>query len=68
MTITLNLPTNLTAQQWSEVDQVFRSMDGWIGYCEADQTPQWFGDESAQRFVWASVELSVTPRERGNES
>jgi hypothetical protein len=58
MTITLSLPSDLSPEQWSAVDEVFRSMDGWIGYRDTDNTPQWYGADSASRFVWASVEPS----------
>ena len=58
MTITLSLPYCLSYEQWTAVDGVFRGMDGWIGDKESDNTPQWFGNESSERFVWASVEPS----------
>jgi hypothetical protein len=56
--ITLSLPYDLTAEQWKIVDEVFRSMDGWIGYNEADNTPQWYGPDPSPRYVWASIEPS----------
>jgi hypothetical protein len=56
MTITLSLPYDLTSEQWAVVDEVFRSMDGWLGYTDGDNTPQWYGSESSDRYVWASVE------------
>jgi hypothetical protein len=56
---TLNLPYDLTTEQWAIVDEVFRSMDGWIGYNhQADNTPQWYGSDPGPRYVWASVEPS----------
>jgi len=58
MTITLTLPYDLTREQWAVVDGVFQSMDGWLGYDQTANTPQWYGNESAERFVWASVEPS----------
>ena len=58
MTITLNLPYDLSRQQWAAVDSVFEGMDGWLGYDQRDNTPQWYGDEPATQFVWASVEPS----------
>jgi hypothetical protein len=58
MTITLSLPYDLSREQWAAVGSVFQSMDGWLGYKQPDNTPQWYGDESAERFVWASVEPS----------
>lgn len=58
MTITLSLPYDLTDEQCAAVDEVYRSMDGWIGYASADGLPQWYGSESEERFVTASVEPS----------
>jgi hypothetical protein len=58
MTITLSMPYDLSASQWAAVDEVFRGMDGWLGYSPADNTPQWYGRESDERWVWASVEPS----------
>ena len=56
--ITLNLPYDLNEQQWAAVNQVFESMDGWIGAADNDNTPQWYGTTEAQKYVWASVEPS----------
>ncbi len=58
LTVTLSLPYDLTAEQWAEVDKVFRSLDGWLGYSQPDNTPQWYGNKSSERFVWASLEPS----------
>ncbi len=58
MPITLYLPYDLTKEQWSTVNDVFQSMDGWVGYDEADNTAQWYGKNSSERYVWASVEPS----------
>jgi hypothetical protein len=58
MNITLSLPYDLSENQWKTVDEVFRSMDGWLGYKADDNTPQWYGTNSNTRFVWASVEAS----------
>jgi hypothetical protein len=57
-TITLSLPYDLNELQWAAVDEVYRNMDGWIGYDSVDNTPRWFGSESDARFVSASVEPS----------
>ena len=56
VTITLLLPYDLSLDQWASMDRVFRSTDGWLGYRPEDNTPQWYGNKSAERFVWASVE------------
>lgn len=57
VTITLSLPYDLPPQQWAEVDRVFKSLHGWIGY-SSDQIPQWFGDQKAKQFIWGSIEPS----------
>lgn len=56
MSITLSLPYALTSEQWSNVDTVFKSMDGWIGTNPQDNTPQWYGTHTEERYVWASIE------------
>src|SRR5687768_6377952 len=58
MEITLNLPYDLKPEQWLAVDTVFQGMDGWIGANESDNTPQWYGREGQERYIWASVEPS----------
>lgn len=58
MTITLSLPYDLTEKQWKIVDEVFRSLDGWLGCKLDDNTPQWYGTVSSKQYVWASVEPS----------
>jgi hypothetical protein len=58
MTITLSLPYDLSPSQWAAAVDVFRGMDGWLGFNPADNTPQWYGRESDERYVWASVEPS----------
>ena len=57
-TITLNLPHDLTPEQWSSVEAVFKNMDGWIGYSDGDNTPEWFGTDTSPQYVWASFEPS----------
>jgi hypothetical protein len=52
--ITLSLPYNLTDQQWKIVDEVYRSMDGWVGSGDA----QWYGSEGDPRYIWVSSEPS----------
>ncbi len=58
MTITLTLPYDLSREQWATVDRVFKSMEGWRGTDPHDNTPRWYGDESADQFIWASIEPS----------
>lgn len=56
--ITLSLPYDLNEQQWSLVNQIFEGMDGWIGFSKTDNTPQWYGDQNSEKYIWASVEPS----------
>ena len=58
MDITLSLPYDLTTEQWKIVDEVYRSMDGWIGY-DTDNIPQWYGPDQSPRYICASVEPSA---------
>ena len=57
MTITLSLPYDLSPNQWEIVLAVFRSMDGWIDD-DATDIPRWYGRETDDRFISASVEPS----------
>jgi hypothetical protein len=57
-TITLSLPYDLTDDQWDVVAEVYRSMDGWIEPSEGDYSPQWYGPEESERWIWASIEPS----------
>lgn len=56
-TITLNLPYNLSDEDWQTVQKVYENIDGWKGYI-IDGCPTWFGSENDERYVWASVEPS----------
>jgi hypothetical protein len=56
--ITLALPYDLTEEQWAVVDDVFKSLDGWIGYSEEDRVPQWYGVAPTAPNIWASSEPS----------
>lgn len=56
--ITLNLPADMSEEHWAAVNVVFEEMDGWIGPSERDNTPQWYGTPSSERYVWASLEPS----------
>ena len=60
MEITLSLPYDLASEQWKIVDEVYRSLDGWIGYSEVDKIPQWYGPDPSPRYIWASVEPSAS--------
>lgn len=54
-TITLNVPINLSSEEWAKVATVYRQLDGWVVESE---WPRWYGDESADRFIWVSAEPS----------
>ena len=58
MSMTLNLPYDLSEAQWKLVDEVYQSMDGWLGYSAPDNIPCWYGTESDRQYIWASVEPS----------
>ena len=58
MSITLPLPYDLTDERWTIVNEVFESMDGWLGVNERDNTPQWYGKDGDETYIWASVEPS----------
>lgn len=53
--ITLNLPYDLTEEEWAKVAVVYRAMGDWI---DGQEAPCWFGPLDASRFVAASVEPS----------
>jgi hypothetical protein len=56
--ITLNLPINLTDQQWAKVGEVYASLDGWRGTHPVSGSPHWYGFESDAQFIGASAEPS----------
>ena len=53
--ITLNLPYDLSEQEWEKVSAVYKSMGGWL-----DNTEQayWYGTEEDNEYIYASVEPS----------
>lgn len=53
--ITLNIPYDLTEQEWSKVMTVYKSMDGWL---DDKDGPAWYGRTGEARYIWASVEPS----------
>lgn len=55
--ITLTIPYNLPDSDWIIVDDIYKSMPGWIGYLK-DGCPYWFGTENNNVYLSASVEPS----------
>jgi len=53
--ITLNFPYTLSADEWEKVSKVYGELDGWIDYLEY---ACWYGKESDERYIIASVEPS----------
>ena len=53
--ITLNLPCDLTDEEWAKVAAVYRAMGDCI---EGQEVACWFGPPESSRFVSASVEPS----------
>lgn len=51
--ITLNLPYDLTDDEWDKVIDVFSSLDGWL---PATDEPTWYGSPGEPRHVAASME------------
>ncbi|WP_395350074.1 hypothetical protein [Variovorax sp. UC122_21] len=53
--ITLNIPYDLSDEEWAKVAEVYASLDGWLG----DQNgAAWYGREGDARHIGASVEPS----------
>lgn len=52
--LTLNVPINLSTQDWEKVASVYRELEGWI---ESDEDC-WFGHEGDSCFITASAEPS----------
>ena len=55
--ITLNLPCDLTEAEWGIVEDVYRSIDGYIVPSDGD-CPCWYGAEGSSRYICVSVEPS----------
>ncbi len=53
--ITLNVPHDLTDEEWAKVAAVYASMDGWR---EGEALPTWYGTEADQAYIIASAEPS----------
>jgi len=55
--ITLNLPSDLSEEEWTKVEQVYRSIDGYIEPTEGS-CPSWYGNDGDERFISVSAEPS----------
>ena len=53
--ITLNLPYDLTTEEWKKVTNVFEQLDGWMNH---SKYMCWYGTEENEEYIWASVEPS----------
>jgi hypothetical protein len=53
--ITLNVPINLSSEDWQKVAAVYTTLDGWLGDTDS---PYWYGREGDARHIWASAEPS----------
>ncbi|MDA8522943.1 hypothetical protein [Acidovorax sp. NCPPB 4044] len=51
--ITLNIPYDLSDEQWAKVMDIYASLDGWLG---DRNEPAWYGREGDERCIGASVE------------
>lgn len=55
--ITLNLPYDLSESEWNKVEEVYRSIDGYLAPVDGS-CPSWFGEEGSSRFICVSIEPS----------
>lgn len=53
--ITLNIPYDLSNEEWEKVAAVYASLDGWLGDPDG---PAWYGREGDARYIGSSVEPS----------
>lgn len=53
--ITLNLPYDLSAEEWKKVTNVFEQLDGWMNHSEY---MCWYGTDDDEEYICASVEPS----------
>lgn len=54
--ITLNVPIDLSPQEWQKVADVYQNLDGWMG--PQSEIPYWYGKEGDPRYISASAEPS----------
>ncbi|WP_340021275.1 hypothetical protein MHI24_19990 [Paenibacillus sp. FSL K6-1096] len=52
----LNIWAHLPDESWTKVAALYQAMPGWVGY--TDGIPYWFGQETDEMFITASVEPS----------
>ena len=55
--ITLNFPYDLSDEDWSKVEAVYQSIDGYIAPKEGC-VPSWYGTENDTKHICVSVEPS----------
>ena len=55
--IRLNVPYDLPAIEWKKIEDVYRTMDGFI-QAENTDYQYWYGDENSDRYITVSVEPS----------
>ncbi|SFO91522.1 hypothetical protein [Variovorax sp. PDC80] len=53
--ITLNIPYDLSNEEWEKVAAVYASLDGWL---DDQDGPAWYGREGDARYIGSSVEPS----------
>ena len=53
--ITLNLPYDLSSNDWEKVALVYKDMDGWLGH---SNQAYWYGTEQDHQYIYASIEPS----------
>jgi len=53
--IILNLPPDLSDDEWAKVSQVYSSIEGFI---EGSELPCWFGEDGNSRYICVSAEPS----------
>lgn len=53
--ITLNVPVDLTDEDWEKVGSVYSTLDGWIA---GSSWPCWYGHEGDACYITASAEPS----------
>lgn len=53
--ITLNVPSDLSAEEWQKVAAVYKTLDGWMADSDG---AHWYGREGDAQYIWASAEPS----------
>ena len=53
--ITLNLPYDLSDNDWEKVSIIYKNMGGWLNNTEQ---AYWYGTEQDKQYIYASIEPS----------